>query len=81
MTLELRQISIRNVRCLKLLHYLYRLGVWVWGFFDFINKNFFFSKFKSLKCTVRLRLLYSWIAVDCQFVYCCLGATQRSVME
>lgn len=43
--------------------------------------SIFILKFKSLKCTVSLRSLYNWIAVDCQFVYCCLDAAQWLVME
>ena len=44
-----------------------------WGFgFEsslvLLKSLFFFSKFKSLKCTVSLRLLYSWVAGDCPSV-------------
>lgn len=68
-------ISIRTVKILKLLHYLYWLGFVFEEVFGFIEM-IFFPQFESLKCTVTLRLLSSWIKIDYQFVYCCLDMTQ-----
>ena len=69
MTLGLHQQKCKMLKIITLLLLVGDLGLRVLWFY-LKTFFFFFSKFKSLKCTVSLRLLYSWVAVDCLFVWC-----------
>ena len=69
MTLGLHQQKCKMLKIITLLLLVGDLGLRVLWFY-LKTFFFFFYKFKSLKCTVILRLLYSWVAVDCLFVWC-----------